>query len=321
MSYGVGNTGMLSIKLSRAVLFVGVVFAALLSAGCSTPRAKLPEDSSWAYKVSMGTQVNYAGHVIKDTVSADDAEGTAEQTGYNQSPVAFSGAHALHSSGVPGMGALMVLDLFSTPATAEQAFFQHNTLAWFPADQASSPAEARDKFHTMRLEAIKNKLDALGADYYVKGFSLRKHIIVGGVKRTDNVIIRSGANDLCDSCTIVVSTTPPEGKPVMAPKELTGASFLAYRFAGSKEPYSRTHTTIRLKKPMKNRDDRVWIWDSRDFDKLNWLTSTYPDWAVEFVPLLKPERYKLVESGELPNENIFPFMSHKGEIKLFLKGK
>lgn len=304
----------------RTALFVGVVFAALFSAGCSTtPMTTPPEDSSWAYKVSAGTQVNYTGYMIQDAVSTDVASGTAENTGYNQNPAVFSGAHALHQSGVPGMSALMVLDLLSTPSTADQAYFQHNTLAWFPVDQASSPAEARDKFHAMRLDAIKGKLDELGADYYVKGFSLRKHLVAGDMSRTDNVIIQSGGGDLCDSCVIVISTISPEKKPVMAPKELTGDSFLAYRFAGSKERHSRTYTEVRVRKPMKDREDRVWIWQSRDFDKLNWLTNLYPAWAVEFVPLLKPERYKLVENGELPNENIFPFMSHKGEIKLFIK--
>lgn len=307
---------MLKSKTCKSISLAGLVLSGLLLAGCNTaPRtASFQDDSSWAFTVSSATNINPNGRMLNDADSLEQLEGPADVAKYSLNTTGFAAAHAFNST------SLMLLDLLATPSTPDLPLFFHTTLAWFPADQAKSAEDARDQFHTMRMEAIKEKLDSVGAKYRLKSSSPRKKVIAGPIYRFDQLIMEDGVPGLCEQCTIAVATALPDKKPVMAPKELTGESFLAYRFGGSKEQYFRTYTTLRWGIPNPWQEGKYIIWESRNFEHVEWLVQAYPEWAAEYVPVYKPERYRFVLSGELPNDNPFPFMAHKGQIKHFVKG-
>lgn len=315
-------------KTLRSFSLLGLIMSGALATGCASTAIEQLSDASWANRVTTGTQVNPSGRVLQDAESAEETIGKGKAQGLGLDNLALGGAFAMAPKGagsIPALDALLFLDILSDSGTPDQAFYQHNTLAWFPANQATSPADARDKYHEMRLNALKAKLDSVGAKYEQKGFSLMRNIVAGSMVRTDNLILNDGAKGLCDSCVIVVVTAVPESKPVMAPKELTGESFLAYRFAGSKEAGSgrarRTYTEVRWKRVV-DKDEKYWaIWKARDYDQLAWVTETYPAWAVEFVPKYKPEMIARINAGQWPDENPFPFVVHKGQVKHFIRGQ
>lgn len=136
-----------------------------------------------------------------------------------------------------------------------------------------------------------------------------------------NLILEDGAPGVCEKCAVVFSTNMPLLEPIMAPRELTGESFMAYRFGGSSDKSFRTFTEIRRPHYLDEEKTKAIYYPSRDFEHANMLTSEYPAWILEFVPRLTAQQLSLLKARKMPSTNPFPFVSHRGEIKHFIRGK
>lgn len=106
----------------------------------------------------------------------------------------------------------------------------------------------------------------------------------------------------------------------MAPQELTGRPFEAYVFDGHKDKWENSWLWMAYKQTAKFEEAGKSVWHSRDHSELTWLSQVNPDWAVEYKPMFKPETLRHVLAGNVPGENPYPFLVHKGEIKQFVKG-
>lgn len=310
-------------KLSAASLG----FTTLLLAGCAATNLTENEtDASWARKVASHTAVNLNGATFKDAEKNYDElldSGTAPNELAN---VALAGSFIAAPKGpgsIPVLDGLLVLDmLLGGASTPDHAVFHYSTLAWFPASQASSAQDAQLKFHEMRLSKLVALLDKHEVEYEIVADKRDNKVLWKSPKHT-TVISISKLDERCNtetSCRIHLYTAPPLKEVGMAPQELTGRPFEAYVFDGHKDKWENSWLWMAYKQTAKNEEAGKSVWHSRDHSELTWLSQVNPDWAVEYTPMFKPETLRQVLGGNLPGENPYPFLVHKGEIKQFVKG-
>lgn len=310
----------------RYIPLVGVLLTASLSAGCAIgPDPGPAPDASWANRVTYGTSVNHPSASIKDANRVEELVGKAAGAGLDNALLA--GAFAVSPKGnfsIPALDGLVFLDMLAGPKIPEYPYNRANTLAWFPADQVTDATDARDKLHAMRVKVLVDRLDELNVVY--ERSDLRDPKSTRSKNQKDerlitNIILEDGAPGVCEKCAVVFSTNMPLPEPLMSPRELTGESFMAYRFGGSSDKSYRTFTEIRLPHYLDEDKTKAIYYPSRDFEHANMLTSEYPAWALEFIPRLTAQQLSLIKSGRMPSTNPFPFISHKGEIKHFIRGQ
>lgn len=316
-------------KLKSKLGFVGLGLTVLFITGCASTNLTLNEpDASWARKVTSHTAVNLNGAIFKDAEKSYDelldsaSEPSRIAEGAN---VALAGTFIAAPKGpgsIPVLDGLLVLDmLLGGASTPDHAVFHYSTLAWFPASQASSAQDAQLKFHEMRLSKLVDLLDKREVEYEIVVDKRDSRVLWKSPKHR-TVISISKLDNRCNketSCRIYLYTAPPLKKTGIAPKELTGQPFEAYVFDGHEDELENTWLWMAYKQPAKNEKAGKSVWHSRDHAELVWLSQVNPDWAVEYKPMFKPERLRHVLSGNLPGENPYPFLVHKGEIKQFVK--
>lgn len=315
-------------KVLRSKLSVASLgFATLLLTGCAASNLTENEtDASWARKITSHTAVNLNGAIFKDAEKSYDElldSGTAPSEVAN---VALAGSFIAAPKGpgsIPVLDGLLVLDmLLGGKSTPDHAVYQHSTLAWFPASQAVSAKDAQLKFHEMRLTKLITLLDKHGVEYKVSTDQRDRKVLWSSPKHTTMITV-SKLDDRCNektSCRIHLYTAPPRKKIGLAPKELVGQSFEAYVFDGHEDKWENSWLWMAYTQPAKNEKAGKSIWHSRDHAELAWLSQVNPDWAVEYKPMFKPETLRHVLAGNVPGENPYPFLVHKGEIKQFVKG-
>lgn len=98
----------------------------------------------------------------------------------------------------------------------------------------------------------------------------------------------------------------------MAPKELTGQSFPAYFFQAGEA----AETSAMVMYLNNNEGSNSYYGLARDFENVVWLTKFQPDWMVHYIAMPKPKTPTQLKKGPKLT-NPFPFMVHKGEVKLF----
>lgn len=304
---------------------VSVVLASSLSAGCAIgPDSGPAVDASWANRVTYGTAVNHpSGTGLKDADRVEELLGKAAGAGLDN--MLLAGAFAMSPKGnfsIPSLDGLVLLDILAGPKIPDHAYNRTNTLAWFPADQATGPEDARDKLHALRVKILVDHLEKLNVEYERNDIrdpkSRRKK---NDERLITNIILEDGAPGVCEKCAVVFSTYMPTREPHMAPRELTGERFMGYLFGGSHDKAYRTFTEIRQPHYTNEEKTKAIYYPSREFENLNMLTREYPNWALEFVPLLTGQQLSLIKAGKMPSTNPFPFVSHKGTIKHFIRGQ
>lgn len=309
-------------KLSLVSLGLTVLFLT----GCASTNLTLSEsDASWARKVTSHTAVNLNGAIFKDAEKSYDElldSGTAPNEVAN---VALAGSFIAAPKGpgsIPVLDGLLVLDmLLGGKSTPDHAVYHHSTLAWFPVSQADSAKDAQLKFHEMRLSKLVALLDKHEVEYEIVA-DKRDHTVLWGSPKHATMITISKLDERCNadtSCRIHLYTAPPLKKVGMAPQELTGRPFEAYVFDGHKDKWENSWLWMAYKQTAKFEEAGKSVWISRDHSELTWLSQVNPDWAVEYKPMYKPETLRQVLGGNLPGENPYPFLVHKGEIKQFVK--
>ncbi len=314
-------------NLIRRIPTLALLLNVALLAGCAIgPDPGPAPDASWAYRVTYGTAVNrYRGGGIEDADRVEELVGKAAGAGIDNALLA--GAFAVSPKGnfsIPALDGLLFLDILASPKIPDYAYNRPNTMAWFPADLAVDATDARDKLHAMRVKILVDRLDEQNVEYERK--DLRDPRSSRSKSKKDerlitNIILEDGAPGVCEKCAVVFSTNMPLPEPLMSPRELTGESFMAYRFEGSADRSYRTFTEIRQPHYMNEEKANVVYYPSREFEHVNLLTSAYPEWILEFVPRLTSQQLSLIKSGRMPSSNPFPFISHQGEIKHFIRGQ
>lgn len=224
------------------------------------------------------------------------------------------------SFGSSGMNGFMAVDLLLGSLSGPPTLLMHQdtTVAWFPVDQASSAKDAMDKFHEMRVEGVMRSITERGMvpsrdddlDIQFLPWQPAFHNTVITVRNFGDMCKEGGKNSR--ACVFAITTRMPEVKTVTAPKEITGQPYQAYLFK-PKDKLKRAMLVMALNLKRENKEYYV---IARDFNELRWLTKYQPDWSVHYVSAPK---YLTSEQIKAHPEliNPFPFMVHKGEIKLF----
>lgn len=301
-------------------------------AGCAATPVPMPqhdETTSWALKISHHTRLNPKGRFFGDAES-DPMEHVGEamraKSGLGDAALAGAFAMAPKSGGIPVLDGLLFLDMLAGTPEPVYPFNFATTIAWLPVELAASHDEARDLFHDMRVNAIKQELDEAGATYEETVTDLREYFVAGTVMRQTTLQVHNAEGKLCDRCIILVVTNVPNKKTVQAPSYITGKPYEAYLFDGpvlnrTEDLHSWSRIAIQVRTPVENRKYRATLWPTRDTEKLAWWSKRInPVWAVEYIPQLTDRQLRDYEGGHRPSENPFPFMVHDGEIKHFVKG-
>lgn len=309
--------------------FSSAILAAMVTAGCASlsggkePLVQTFElGKSFAYNVSMLAHINTpktAKPHIEDVELPDGSMQSIEKTSSDLLGVGLAGGMLAFPSsiGSSGMNGFMAVDLLlgslSGPPTL--TMHRHATIAWFPADQASSAKDAMDKMHEMRVKALKQSIIERGMKITTLENDLNFKNLPWEQPRHYAKFIVEEFEDLCTKdapCRFNIGTKMPAKKVVMAPKELTGQSFPAYFFkAGEAEETSGMVMYLN-----NNQGDDSYYGLSRDFENVVWLTKHQPDWMVHYIAIPKPQTPELLKKGP-KLINPFPYMVHKGEVKLF----
>lgn len=295
-----------------------------LNGGKQPTAQTFEEGKSFAYNVAALSHINTpkgAQPHIQD-VELAQADMQTPKVSVDMIGVGIAGGMMAFPSsiGSSGMNSFMAVDLLlgslSGPATL--LMHQDTTVAWFPVDQASSAKDAMDKFHEMRVEGVMRSItergmvpsrdDALDIQFLPWEPAFHKTVIT--VRNFGDMCKEGGKNSR--ACTFSITTRMPEVKTVIAPKEITGQPYQAYLFK-PKDKLKRAMLVMALNLKRENKEYYVY---ARDFNELRWLTKYQPDWSVHYVSAPK---YLTSEQIKARPEliNPFPFMVHKGEIKLF----
>lgn len=326
----------------RSLSFATLAFALAMSSGCggipvgdaADPPGSYSDDSSWALKIASHTPLaRQEGMIIDaDREEVQQEEGKATGAGIGTLAIVGSGLGAKASvlGSANAMDAILALSMLGNAgATPDAHIFARSTLAWFPADQASSAADARDKFHKMRVSALTRHLDEKGIKYKVSNISTPAILIAGPIHRMTNISTEGYAYEGCKNCNFSVLTGIPTKQTVMAPKELLGYSYPAYKFRAATTAQggllNRTVLSVSNDRTGEGYTTangyEIKHWTSRDLKLMAWMSSlANPDWAVEYIPFYKPEILQSFEKGNYPPEPRYGYMVHKGEIKRFIKG-
>lgn len=309
--------------------FSSAILAAMVTAGCASlsggkePLVQTFEPSkSFAYNVSMLAHINTpktAKPHIEDVELPDGSMQSIEKTSPDLLGVGLAGGMLAFPSsiGSSGMNGFMAVDLLlgslSGPPTLTMN--RHATIAWFPVDQASSAKDAMDKMHSIRIESLKRSLNERGMKFKVTENKLNVKLMPWEQPRHYAKLIVEEFEDLCTKdapCRFNIGTKMPAEKVVMAPKELTGQSFPAYFFKAGEA----VETSAMVMYLNNNQDSDSYYGLARDFENVVWLTKHQPDWMVHYIAIPKPQTPAQIKKGP-KLINPFPYMVHKGEIKLF----
>src|SRR5699024_3658572 len=228
------------------------------------------------------------------------------------------------SIGSSGMNAFMALDLILGSAGGHAVLIQNYpvTTAWFPANKASSPKDAMDKFHAIRTEALKKSLRERGVKYEVTRNDLDyKYTPWNKPFHVTILTITEEFDGLCSTkrpCVLGLRTALPEPKTVIAPKELIGQPYEAYLFsARTAKSDIKTDRFSVFTSGLYSADENVPHSQSRDFENFTWLNKHLPEWTIAYMHALHPSVLAEIEKGEDTRVNPFPYMVHNGEVKLF----
>ena len=315
-----------NLGLSSAILTAMITTGCASLSGGKEPQVQTFElDKSFAYNVSVLSDINppkTSQLHIKDIEMAKSETQNLEQASTDLLGVGIAGGMMAFPSsfGSSGMNGFMAVDLLRGSVSGPPTLLMHQdtTVAWFPVDQASSAKDAMAKFHQMRVEGVMRSITERGMvpsrgdslDIKFLPWEPAFHITVITVRGFDDMCKEGGKNGR--ACTFTVKTRMPEAKTVIAPKEITGEQYQAYLFK-PKDKLKRAMLVMALNIKHDNKEYYV---HARDFNELRWLTKYQPDWSVHYVSApryLTPEQIKA--HPELINP--FPFMVHKGQIKLF----
>lgn len=309
--------------------FSSAILAAMVTAGCASlsggnePQVQIFEaGKSFAYNVSMLAHINTpktAKPHIEDVELPDGSMKSIEKTSSDLLGVGLAGGMLAFPSsmGSSGMNGFMAVDLLlgslSGPPTLTMN--RHATIAWFPVDQASSAKDAMDKMHSISIESLKRSLNERGMKFKVTENKLNVKLMPWEQPRHYAKLIVEEFEDLCTKdapCRFNIGTKMPAEKTVMAPEELTGQPFPAYFFkAGEAIETSAMEMLLNI-----SEGGNSYYGLARDFENVVWLTKYLPDWMVYYISMPKPQTPEQLKKGP-KLINPFPYMVHKGEIKLF----
>lgn len=323
---------LLKVPFKQLVFSVGFVAASLTLPGCAglggpqAPEAQtFKEGKSFAYNVSLLSRINADSkdrhiHDVEienlGEIDLSRLDGSADLAGVGLGLGMLSFPSSIGSS---GMNAFMALDLILGSAAGHPVLTQNKPVvaAWLPVDQASSPKDAMDKLHAIRLESIKKSLDEHGVKYALIESRMDWKVLPWN---SPSHITRYSVEDhegLCsveEPCKFNVRTVMPNVRTVVAPKELTGQTFEAYFFPARDHLYDYNATDLILRDESNGVSQYA---QARSFDNFLWLNKNLPAWIVPYVPALHPRALARVANDETEVINPFPYMVHNGEIKLF----
>lgn len=312
--------------------FSSAILATMVTAGCTSlsggkePQVQTFEPGkSFAYNVSILSDINppkTSQLHIKDIEVTKGETQNLEHASTDLLGVGIAGGMMAFPSsfGSSGMNGFMAVDLLLGSVSGPPTLLMHQdtTVAWFPVDQASSAKDAMDKFHEMRVEGVMRSITERGMvpsrddalDIQFLPWEPAFHNTVITVRNFGDMCKEGGKNSR--ACVFAITTRMPEVKTVTAPKEITGQPYQAYLFK-PKDKLKRAMLVMALNLKRENKEYYV---IARDFNELRWLTKYQPDWSVHYVSAPK---YLTSEQIKAHPEliNPFPFMVHKGEIKLF----
>lgn len=319
--------------ITKRLVFLSTVLAMSLNAsGCAvTGGSKEPivqsfePGKSFAYNIAALAQINTPKggkpHIEDVELSSDQIKSLDSSVDLFGVGLGVSMLRFPSSIGSSGMNSLMAVDLIlgSLSGPPILTMNRHAALAWFPADQASSPKDAMDKMHAIRLDGIKRSLDERGMEYRISKNDLNYRVMpwVPAMHYAEILIDEFG--DMCTKeapCRIEVATRMPRVNKVIAPKELTGQPFPAYLFsAGELDKTSVILMHLNIKR---DDADGYYYGTARDYENITWLSKNQPDWAVFYISQPTQQALAQLNNGSAYLVNPFPFMAHKGETKLFV---
>lgn len=333
----------LKVPFKQLVVSVGFVAASLTLTGCAGlggsqgPEVQtFMEGKSFAYNVAGLSHINtpnrsgkHKGRHIEDVeienlgeIDLSKMDGSADLAGVG---LGLGMLNFPSSIGSSGMNTFMALDLILGSAGGHPTLMKNRpvTTAWFPASEATSPKDAMDKFHAMRVEALEKSIRERGIRYDISKNKLNYKLLPWNKPLHRTIItISEEVDGLCSlerPCTLSVKTALPEPKTVIAPKELSGKPFEAYFFSGRLagtgvhwEDYSDFFA-----RSSSSYEKSYYTGQWREFENFTWLNRHMPEWAVAYMPALRPRFLARVKEGEIITPNPFPYMVHKGEVKLF----
>lgn len=335
----------LKVPFKQLVVSVGFVAASLTLTGCAGlggsqgPEVQtFMEGKSFAYNVAGLSHINtpnrsgkHKGRHIEDVeienldeIDLSKMDGSADLAGVGLGLGMLSFPSSIGSS---GMNAFMALDLILGSAGGHPTLMKNRpvTTAWFPASEATSPKDAMDKLHAIRVEAVKKSVQEHGVQYDVSRNDLDFKILPW-VKPVHVTVItipeKIDGLGLCSPerpCEVAIRTALPEPKTVIAPKELVSKPFEAYFFSarlGKDGVHSEKYSAFSA--DLYSSDENVlYTQHWREFENFIWLNKHLPEWFVAYMPALHPRILGRIKAGEITRPNPFPYMVHSGKVKLF----
>lgn len=316
-------------RIKHLLLPSGALSAALFLSGCAGFGGGAPDKQvfepgkSFAYNVSVLSYINRAKHVEDVELAPGDVAGVDVNSGVFDAALGAGMLRFPSSIGSSGMNSMLAAGLVLNFFAGEESFAVHRdaSVAWFPVSEASSREDAALKLHMIKVNGVKKSLDDRKIKYEIvnnigiKNFrDDKRHYsyfkfndMLGGAC----VEARAG-----DSCQITIGTRVPAKGTVLAPKELTGKSFEAYLFVGVKgESGYMQMSTVR------DVDGKKLAFRLRGFDALRFLSENNKDWMVNYLSIPMQRALKSAKEEGVEFVNPFPYMVHKGEVKLFVVEK